>query len=384
MLDPASVRGFHPFAGIFPLLEGPEFDELVEDIRANGLIFPIVLYDNQIIDGRNRYRACVIADVEPKFLDYPLDRDALSFVVTANLKRRHLNDSQRALCAARIATMPQGRPRTPAVKQSDAAKMFNIGTRTVKQAAVVRDRAIPELVARVDRGEVTVNLAERLANMPTEQQREVVDLPSKALVGVAKRFAREERMEELRAPIAQAASELDAPEQLYPVLVVDPPWRFEPYSRETGMDRAADNHYPTMTTTEICSLNIPATKDSVLFLWATAPMLSDALEVMKSWGFAYKSHMIWLKSRVATGYWFRNQHELLLVGTRGNIPAPAPGTQYNSVHSADTRQHSEKPAKFFEIIEDMFPGLQCCELFARERRAGWATWGTFERESADA
>jgi len=376
MLDPASVRGFHPFAGIFPLLEGPEFDELVEDIRANGLIFPIVLYDNLIIDGRNRYRACIAADVEPKFLDYPLDRDALTFVVTANLRRRHLNDSQRALCAARIATMQQGRPRgTPitqrvpsTITQNEAAKVFNIGVRSVKQAAVVRDHAIPELVARVDRGEVTVNLAERVARLPAERQRVMADLPSKELVEVVKRIELVERIEELRP-----AEATDEQTQLYPVLMADP-WA----------DRVPDNHRQSVITAEIRSLNIPATKDSVLFLWATPPMVADALEVMKAWQFTYRSHMIWLKSRVNTGYWFRNQHELLLVGTRGNIPAPAPGTQYNSVHSADTRQHSEKPAKFFEIIEDMFPGLQCCELFARERRAGWATWGTFERESADA
>ena len=81
-------------------------------------------------------------------------------------------------------------------------------------------------------------------------------------------------------------------EKRYGVICADPPWRFEPYSRETGMDRAADNHYPTMTVEEIAALDVPAAKDCALFLWATAPMLPEAVNVLASWGFAYRSHLI--------------------------------------------------------------------------------------------
>jgi N6-adenosine-specific RNA methylase IME4 len=82
--------------------------------------------------------------------------------------------------------------------------------------------------------------------------------------------------------------------------------------------------------------------DCVLFLWATVPMLTRALEVMAAWGFDYKSHVCWEKDRTGTGYWFRNQHELLLVGTKGNIPVPAPGTEWPSVIHAPVREHSRK------------------------------------------
>lgn len=89
---------------------------------------------------------------------------------------------------------------------------------------------------------------------------------------------------------------------LYGVILADPPWRFEPYSRITGMDRAADNHYPTMTTAKISKLAVPAAKDCALFLWATAPMLLDPLTVMTAWKFTYKSHLVWAKNRIGTGY----------------------------------------------------------------------------------
>lgn len=161
----------------------------------------------------------------------------------------------------------------------------------------------------------------------------------------------------------------------YGVIYADPPWRFEPYSRETGMDRAADNHYPTMTLGDICALEVPAADDCVLFLWATVPMLPEALLVMQAWGFRYRSHFVWLKDRAGTGYWNRNRHELLLVGTRGDIPAPAPGEQYSSVIDAEVGAHSAKPPHFAEMIEDMFPNLPAIELFAREPRQGWDVWG---------
>jgi ParB-like chromosome segregation protein Spo0J len=98
---------FHLLADIFPLLEGNQFKELVEDIRANGLREPIVLYAGAIVDGRNRYRACLKAGVKPEFKDFD-GTDALSYVISLNLTRRHLNGSERAAVAAKIANMRQG------------------------------------------------------------------------------------------------------------------------------------------------------------------------------------------------------------------------------------------------------------------------------------
>jgi N6-adenosine-specific RNA methylase IME4 len=168
------------------------------------------------------------------------------------------------------------------------------------------------------------------------------------------------------------------PDKCYGVILADPEWRFEPWSRETGMDRAADNHYPTSSTGEIARRPVAdiAAKDSVLFLWATVPMLEDALYVMDVWGFTYKSQIIWMKDQTGTGYWFRNRHELLLLGTRGKPPAPAPGTQWPSVVMAPRGRHSEKPEIFLEMIEAYYPTLPKIELNRRgPARVGWDAWG---------
>lgn len=168
------------------------------------------------------------------------------------------------------------------------------------------------------------------------------------------------------------------PTRRYGVIVADPEWRFEPYSRETGMDRAADNHYPTSATEVIASRDVGsiAGDDCLLGLWATVPMLPDAFEVMAAWGFSYRSSMTWVKDRIGTGYWFRNQHELFLVGVKGDVPAPAPGSQSPSAVHAPIGKHSAKPEIFLEILESYFPTLPKIELNRRgPPRPGWDAWG---------
>lgn len=191
-----------------------------------------------------------------------------------------------------------------------------------------------------------------------------------------KSFTKAERRAQRELDLASEQTAL--PSRRYGVIVADPEWRFEPYSRETGMDRAADNHYPTSVTEIIAERDVPsiAADDCVLFLWATVPMLEDAMEVMKAWGFKYKSHAVWDKIHIGTGYWFRNRHELLLVGTKGNIPAPAMGDQFASVFAIARKEHSAKPEQFLELIEQYFPNLPKIELNRRGApRPGWDAWG---------
>jgi N6-adenosine-specific RNA methylase IME4 len=197
--------------------------------------------------------------------------------------------------------------------------------------------------------------------------------PSRMLRQEVKRIRRDERETSLAVATAAASAELGS--KLYNVIYADPPWQFEPYSQDSGMDRSAANHYSTMPTDLICEIKPPAAPDCILFLWATPPMLQDALDVMDAWGFDYRSHFAWTKDRAGTGYWNRQRHELLLIGVRGEVPAPAPGDQYDSVIPANAREHSEKPACFAEMIESMFPHAALLEMFARGPRLGWDVWG---------
>ena len=212
-----------------------------------------------------------------------------------------------------------------------------------------------------------------------------------AAATVAKAETKEERKAEkqearIQREAALGAKQFAMPDKKHGVVYADPEWRFEVWSRETGLSRCADSHYPTSPLDEIKARDVPSISadDSVLFLWATVPMLPHALEVMQAWGFLYVTNFVWVKDKIGTGYWNRNQHELLLVGRKGDIPVPAPGTQWASVVYAPVREHSRKPDEFYGLIETYFPSLPKIELNCRGTpRDGWDAWGN-EVEAAAA
>ncbi|MET4636179.1 MT-A70 family methyltransferase [Kaistia defluvii] len=394
---------FHAFANLFPLIEGVAFDELVADIAARGLREPILLLDGQILDGRNRYRASRAAGVitsedtvEPKdarhFVRFipAADGDPLEFVISKNMHRRHMDESQRAMVAARLSNISHGGDRSGeqeanlpvAVTRAAAGNMLKVSERSVGTARAVLSHGSGELIHAVDRGDVSVTAAADLASLPLAEQRRVIEGMDRRAVSAVVKSIRDEKTAEKKAKragreAALAVKQRALPEKRYGVIYSDCEWRFEPFSRETGMDRAADNHYPTTSTNDLVLRDVGkiAAKDCVLFHWATAAMLKAALRVMEGWGFEYKSHVIWGKDRISTGYWSRNKHELLLIGTRGNVPAPAMGEQWESLIMAPVGEHSAKPDAFYELIEAYFPNLPKIELNARRARPGWDAWG---------
>ena len=156
----------HPAAAIFPLLEGTEFEGLVADIREHGLREAVWLdRDGRILDGRNRLRACELVGIEPRFETYEGD-DPLGFVLSLNLHRRHLNESQRAMVAARVATLGRGQRRDRvdgSIDLSTAGELLNVSGGSIKRARVVQEHGGPELVQAVDQGLVTVSDAAAVA-----------------------------------------------------------------------------------------------------------------------------------------------------------------------------------------------------------------------------
>lgn len=175
------MKQIHPLAEIFPALEGTSLHELIADIKVNGLREAIWLHkDGRILDGRNRYIACNQIPIKATYRTYE-GEDALAFVLSMNLARRHLNESQRAMVAARIAVLNQGEKRenkpanlqvTPT--QKEAAKTLNISERTISDARKVQQRASKEIIASVDRGDMAVSVAAKLTDKPKEMQREII------------------------------------------------------------------------------------------------------------------------------------------------------------------------------------------------------------------
>ena len=165
------------------------------------------------------------------------------------------------------------------------------------------------------------------------------------------------------------------PEGVFQVIYADPPWRYEQPGGRTPELRAVELHYPSMDDEEIAALEVPAADDAVCFLWATNPKLREALAVLESWSFEYRTNVVWVKDRIGMGYYVRGQHELLLIGKRGELPVPAEADRPPSVLNAPRGEHSAKPGAAYDLIERMYPDAKRLELFGRENRLGWTTWG---------
>lgn len=388
----------HHLANLFPLIEGEEFDALAADIKAHGLHDPIDLYQGKILDGRNRYRAAMAAGVElekrnfrnfvPEFFGNPLD-----YVLGKNLKRRHLNESQRAMVAARLATMRQGErtditepsanlPKVdaPKVPQETAARTLSISERALRHARATQQTGTPALIRAVERGKLAVSQAAQAARLSPEIQDRIAGLAEDDAANAVRTAVKQEARAAREADLGERQTAL--PDKKYGVILADPEWRFEPYSRETGMDRAPENHYSTSTTDVIASRDVGsiAADDCVLWLWATSPMLPQALAVMAAWGFDYKTHAIWHKLRNGlgrgSGYWFTGEHELILIGTRGKVVAPATALCGSVIAAPWQGSHSAKPEAIAELIERAFPSLPKIELNRRgAARPGWDAWG---------
>jgi len=173
------ILPFHPLADIFPLMNGVEFEQFSASIReSGGPREPIAIYEGKILDGRNRARACEAAGVKPQYTHLPSSTDPVAFVIDKNLRRRHLNESQRALAAAKLATMPQG-ARTDLSpigekSQTQAARLLNVGKRSVERASKVHNDGISELQQAVERGEIAVSAADEIARLPADAQPEAI------------------------------------------------------------------------------------------------------------------------------------------------------------------------------------------------------------------
>jgi N6-adenosine-specific RNA methylase IME4 len=169
----------------------------------------------------------------------------------------------------------------------------------------------------------------------------------------------------------------------FSTILADPPWRFQNRTGKVSPEHKRLVRYPTMTLKEICEMPVAnhSEENSHLYLWVPNALLPDGLEVMKAWGFQYKTNLIWYKTRKdggpdgrGVGFYFRNVTEVLLFGVRGRLRTLKPGRSQVNLLPHRKREHSRKPAEFYDLIESCSPGPYL-ELFARGRIEGWTLWG---------
>jgi len=185
---------FHPFSNLFPLLQGENFASLIKDIEQHGQREPIILFEGRILDGRNRYRACLELDRKPKVSRYE-GADALQFVLSLNLHRRQLSIAQRAVIAAELSALREREPKLSAPGKTShegamgieqAARLLGISPRSVSSASRVVREGTPELVEAVRTGKVSVSAAEHVSTLDRTRQQEICAKGARALSKAAR------------------------------------------------------------------------------------------------------------------------------------------------------------------------------------------------------
>lgn len=361
---------------IFPEASQEDFDRLVSDIEANGYdaSLPITLYQGAILDGWNRWRACQQLGVTPRTTTFfGTDSEAISYTMRTN-KRRNLNSSQWAAIAVEaedlLSAIAEAVEAEKLAKQkANAANQHSEPCgKKLPQPSRDENRVTQKAAELFNTNRTYINEAKKLKETSPEAF-EQIKSGEKTISEVRKSFKRAERINKI-AEISKGNTEL--PSQKFPVIYADPPWRYEHSETDS---RAIENQYPTMTLEDICAMPVPATEDAVLFLWTTAPKLEEGIKVLNSWGFSYRSCAIWDKQKMGMGYYFRIQHEILLIGVKGSIPTPEPANRPRSLFSIPYSGHSAKPHEVAEMIEAMYPELPKLELFCRSPRDGWSVWG---------
>lgn len=361
-------RRYHEIANLFPLMQGDEFESLKADVRAHGLLEPIMLYtDGSVLDGRNRLRACIETGVAPRF-EHWQGGDSITeltaYVVSKNMRRRHLDSGQRAAIAVQAEDLvrrleEEARERMLAGVAPSPVQMFAQGE---------QGKTREHLAGLFDTNHQYIQDAKRLKAEAPERLEQVA-----AGETTLSRAIRDHRRETQRSRAATTIM----PQGVYRVLYADPPWDYAQVIDKYG---PAERHYATMTLDELCMFGelVKGICDdnAVLFLWSTSPKLRDAFTVMDAWGFRYSGAMfIWDKVRHNFGHYNSVRHELLLICIKGSCP-PDTSQLVDSVQTIErSSEHSEKPEEFRQIIDLLYPHGNRIELFARQSVAGWDAWG---------
>jgi N6-adenosine-specific RNA methylase IME4 len=362
---------FHELANIFPMMNTDEYQKLKADISTSGFdsSLPIILHENKILDGRNRYKACEELGIKPAYTTFN-NGDPLSYVVRANLHRRHLQPGQLAFVALDIEkhfaekakenlTKSTGRPTDnkpfailqkvieetkPIHAVKEAAKTVGVGARYVSDAKKIQKEA-PELAKQIIAGEMTIPEAKRVI-----KRKEVI-----------------QNLESIQVQEAKAI------EGVYDVIVIDPPWNMQKIERDVAPEQVAFE-YPTMTLDEIAEINIPKADNCHVFLWTTQKFLPDAINLLSRWGLKYVCTFVWHKNGGFQPFGMPQYNCEFVLYARFGTPEFIDFKNFFTCFIANRTKHSEKPEEFYEMLRRVTAGRRL-DMFNRRHIDGFDVWG---------
>jgi len=376
----------HEAANAFPMMTDAEIKDLAEDIKRNGQRVPITLYQGKVLDGRNRLKACQMASVQPRTVQYTGTDDPYMWVWSLNAERRHLtSQEQKALIWRKLHGMSEAVQRERERIKAEAAKAMSeakVGNKnaskelenksgtdcaTVVSAKDHKSRAFEAQAAGVNKG--AMQRAQTL-------ERKAPDLAEKVARGEL-RFSDAQR-EAKRAELVQQlesveAREAKAAEGVYDVAVIDPPWPMQKIERDVRTHQV-EFDYPTMSESEMAAMELPLADDAHVWLWTTHKFLPMAFRLLDAWDLKYVCLFTWHKPGGFQPFNLPQYNCEFAIYARRGAPTFIDTKQFNVCFAAPRGVHSEKPSEFYDVVRRVTGGRRI-DIFNRRKIDGFDGWG---------
>jgi len=345
---------------LVPPLDAEEYKALETDIiEKKEALEPIIINQNDVIlDGHNRYEICIkhgcFYRTEVRTFDSP--EDEMIYVIDSNLLRRQLTKFMIVELNLKKADIK--------LKKQAKQQMLEGKTLSRNQERVHVDKEIAKM-SGVSKD--TVNKVRKILKEGKPEEIQEARSKKRMINKVTNKIKKRQKLEE-----AHEKGSPPMPKNVFDIIYADPPWKYDTEASQRGK---AEHHYATMTTNDICNLEVPSAENALLFLWVTNAHLEAGFKVLKKWGFKYVTNFVWVKDKIGLGWFARGQHELLLLCRKGTMPHPEDHNRFSTVIKAPREEHSAKPEIVYKMIETMYPNRRYLELFSRNKREGWTMWG---------
>lgn len=261
-------------------------------------------------------------------------------------------------------------------RRTDVTPIPNVGDKSKTKTEAIAEMLGMDAVKDKKKVEHTIERFETLANHPEvveqvkAEARERKELATRS--DVLAKIKNEQRKEMIQRQVEEIEKgNIEKPDGLFDVIAIDPPWNYGTSFDADG--RRVANPYPEMTQEQLKALEIPAKANCVMFLWTTQKFIWDAKELLDTWGFTYRSMIVWDKEKIGMGDLIRMQCEFCLIGIKGS-PVFKDNHSVRDIIREPRREHSRKPEEFYRIVDDLCAGRKL-DFFSREERTGWFSYG---------
>ena len=367
------------FKKLIPPLTKEEYKQLEDNCLEEGIREKIILWNNYIIDGHNRYNIAKQwnLEFETESKSFSSEEAVKEWMILNQFGRRNLSNYQRSVLALELQEVFKEKAQKSKAKKvshfrntgevlatlpkpdtrKELSKVAQVGERTLDKVKKIQEKAPEEIKAKLATGEVSINAAYK--EIKKEEKKE----------------QRDKKIEEVKQKIQN--ENLAAIDKKYHVIAIDPPWAYDEKGGFSSDDYDAQNNrgavdYPTMTVEQIRNIDIPSADDAVMFLWTTHAFLKDSFDILKHWGFDYKATIVWDKVKMGMGRNIRMQVEFCLLGVKGKPIIQ--GSSERDIITEPRREHSRKPESFYEMVERMCIGNKL-DYFSRQDRKNWEHYG---------